>query len=115
MNSKRENIMRNTFGIIDPITKKPYNDILKSFLIAMRIRRLDLIMRYILPSENSKDYYTLHVDKKVREIIKREGDCPCIVSFQTRQTSPHTVQLIAFARLFEEARTGTFYQRTTRS
>lgn len=101
---------RQTFGIIDPETKQPYKDIVKSFLIAKRITRRDLFNGYIIPSDSSEFYYSLHVDSKVRRIINREGDCPCIISFQIRQVSPHNYEPLAFARLFEEARTGTFYK-----
>ena len=101
------NETRQTFGIIDPSTKKPYKDILNSFLIAKRVSREDLKNRYIIPTSKNKEheiFYSLHADSKVRRIIRKEGECPCIISFQTRKISNSVLQYIAFARVFEEAR-----------
>ena len=101
------NTTRQTFGIIDPSTKKPYKDILNSFLIAKRVSREDLRNKYIIPTSRNKAhelYYTLHADSKVRRIIRKEGECPCIISFQTRKIGSSVLQYIAFARVFEEAR-----------
>ena len=101
------NETRQTFGIIDPSTKKPYKDILNSFLIAKRISREDLKNRYIIPTSKNKEheiFYSLHADSKVRRIIGKEGECPCIISFQTRKVGSSVLQYIAFARVFEEAR-----------
>ena len=111
MSSNRKTIMlnttRQTFGIIDPSTKKPYKDILNSFLIAKRVTVEDLKNKYIIPTSKNKEhelYYTLHADSKVRRIIRKEGECPCIISFQTRKVGSSVLQYIAFARVFEEAR-----------
>ena len=101
MNSK----FRETFGIIDPLTKKPYKDILRSFLILRRITRQDLASTFVYPNPHSANSYQLHADSKVRRIINKEGDCPCIVSFQTRRVGNKSVQNIAFARLYEIERT----------
>ena len=101
MNSK----FRETFGIIDPKTKQKYKDVLKSFLILRRITRQDLASSTVFPSPHSANSYTLHADAKVRRIINRDGDCPCIVSFQTRRVGNRSVQNIAFARLYEMERT----------
>ena len=101
------NTIRQTFGIIDPSTKKLYKDILNSFLIAKRISREDLRNRYIIPTSRNKVheiFYSLHTDSKVRKIIREEGECPCIISFQTRKVGSSVLQYIAFARVFEEAR-----------
>ena len=96
---------RETFGIIDPKTKQKYKDVLKSFLILRRITRQDLASSTVFPSPHSANSYLLHADAKVRRIINREGDCPCIVSFQTRRIGNKSVQNIAFARLYEMERT----------
>lgn len=101
MNSK----FRETFGIVDPKTKQKYKDVLRSFLILRRITRQDLASSTIFPSPHSANSYQLHADAKVRRIINREGDCPCIVSFQTRRIGNKSVQNIAFARLYEIERT----------
>lgn len=101
MNSK----FRETFGIIDPSTKQKYKDVLRSFLILRRITRQDLASSTVFPNPHSANSYTLHADAKVRRIINREGDCPCIVSFQTRRVGNKSVQNIAFARLYEIERT----------
>ena len=98
---------RQTFGIIDPSTKQKYKDILNSFLIAKRVTVEDLRNKYIIPTSKNKEneiFYTLHADSKVRRIIRKEGECPCIISFQTRRVGNQAVQNIAFARVFEEAR-----------
>ena len=98
---------RETFGIIDPSTKQKYKDILNSFLIAKRVTREDLRNKYIIPTSKNKEheiFYALHADSKVRRIIRKEGECPCIISFQTRKISSSVLQYIAFARVFEEAR-----------
>ena len=92
---------RETFGIVDPKTKEPYKDILRSFLILRRITRKDTIDSVIYPSPSLAESYYLHIDSRVRRIINREGDCPCIVSFQTRKIGDKSVQNIAFARLYE--------------
>ena len=97
MNSK----FRETFGIIDPSTKQKYKDVLRSFLILRRITRQDLASSTVFPNPHSANSYTLHADAKVRRIINREGDCPCIVSFQTRRVGNQAVKNIAFARLYE--------------
>ena len=96
---------RETFGIVDPKTKQKYKDVLKSFLILRRITRQDLASSTVFPSPHSANSYILHADAKVRRIINREGDCPCIVSFQTRRVGNKSVQNIAFARLYEIERT----------
>ena len=101
MNSK----FRETFGIVDPKTKQKYKDVLRSFLILRRITRQDLASSTVFPNPHSANSYTLHADAKVRRIINREGDCPCIVSFQTRRVGNRSVQNIAFARLYEIERT----------
>ena len=101
MNSK----FRETFGIIDPKTKQKYKDVLKSFLILRRITRQDLASSTVFPDPHSANSYQLHADAKVRRIINREGDCPCIVSIQTRRIGNKSVQNIAFARLYEMERT----------
>ena len=101
MNSK----FRETFGIIDPSTKQKYKDVLRSFLILRRITRQDLASSTVFPNPHSANSYLLHADAKVRRIINREGDCPCIVSFQTRRVGNKSVQNIAFARLYEMERT----------
>lgn len=101
------NTTRQTFGIIDPSTKQKYKDILNSFLIAKRVSREDLKNRYIIPTSRNKEheiFYSLHADSKVRRIIRKEGECPCIISFQTRKISNSVLQYIAFARVFEEVR-----------
>ena len=98
---------RQTFGIIDPSTKQKYKDILNSFLIAKRVTVEDLKNRYIIPTSKNKEneiFYTLHADSKVRIIIRKEGECPCIISFQIRKVGSSVLQYIAFARVFEEAR-----------
>ena len=100
MNSK----FRETFGIIDPSTKQKYKDVLRSFLILRRITRQDLASSTVFPNPHSANSYILHADAKVRRIINREGDCPCIVSFQTRRVGNKSVQNIAFARLYEMER-----------
>ena len=100
MNSK----FRETFGIIDPKTKQKYKDVLRSFLILRRITRQDLASSTVFPNPHSANSYTLHADAKVRRIINRDGDCPCIVSFQTRRVGNKSVQNIAFARLYEMER-----------
>ena len=97
MNSK----FRETFGIIDPKTKQKYKDVLRSFLILRRITWQDLASSTVFPNPHSANSYTLHADAKVRRIINRDGDCPCIVSFQTRRVGNRSVQNIAFARLYE--------------
>ena len=96
---------RETFGIVDPKTKQKYKDVLRSFLILRRITRQDLASSTVFPNPHSANSYTLHADAKVRRIINREGDCPCIVSFQTRRVGNRSVQNIAFARLYEIERT----------
>ena len=96
---------RETFGIVDPKTKQKYKDILRSFLILRRITRQDLASTFVYPNPHSANSYLLHADAKVRRIINREGDCPCIVSFQTRRVGNQAVQNIAFARLYEIERT----------
>ena len=96
---------RETFGIIDPSTKQKYKDVLRSFLILRRITRQDLASSTVFPNPHSANSYTLHADSKVRRIINKEGDCPCIVSFQTRRVGNRSVQNIAFARLYEIERT----------
>ena len=101
MNSK----FRETFGITDPKTKQKYKDVLRSFLILRRITRQDLASSTVFPNPHSANSYTLHADAKVRRIINRDGDCPCIVSFQTRRVGNRSVQNIAFARLYEIERT----------
>ena len=104
---------RQTFGIIDPSTKQKYKDILNSFLIAKRVTKKDIKNKYIIPTSKNKEhelYYSLHTDSKVRRIIKEEGECPCIISFQIRKVDNCSLQYIAFARVFEEARTSTFYK-----
>ena len=97
MNSK----FRETFGIVDPKTKQKYKDVLRSFLILRRITRQDLASSTVFPNPHSANSYLLHADAKVRRILNREGDCPCIVSFQTRRVGNRSVQNIAFARLYE--------------
>ena len=92
---------RETFGIIDPSTKQKYKDVLRSFLILRRITRQDLASTFVYPSPHSANSYQLHADSRVRRIINKEGDCPCIVSFQTRRVGNKTIQNIAFARLYE--------------
>ena len=92
---------RETFGIVDPKTKQKYKDVLRSFLILRRITRQDLASSTVFPNPHSANSYQLHADAKVRRIINREGDCPCIVSFQTRRVGNKSVQNIAFARLYE--------------
>ena len=96
---------RETFGITDPKTKQKYKDVLRSFLILRRITRQDLASSTVFPNPHSANSYLLHADSKVRRIINREGDCPCIVSFQTRRVGNQAVQNIAFARLYEIERT----------
>ena len=96
---------RETFGIIDPSTKQKYKDILRSFLILRRITRQDLASTFVYPNPHSANSYQLHADSKVRRIINQKGDCPCIVSFQTRRVGNKSVQNIAFARLYEIERT----------
>ena len=99
--------IRQTFGIIDPSTKQKYKDILNSFLIAKRVSKEDLKNRYIIPTSKNKEheiFYSLHADSKVRRIIRREGEYPSIISFQTRKIGSSVLQYIAFARVFEEAR-----------
>lgn len=100
MNSK----FRETFGIVDPKTKQKYKDVLKSFLILRRITRQDLASSTVFPSPHSANSYQLHADSRVRKIINQRGDCPCIVSFQTRRVGNKSVQNIAFARLYEMER-----------
>ena len=95
---------RETFGIVDPKTKQKYKDVLRSFLILRRITRQDLASSTVFPNPHSANSYLLHADAKVRRIINREGDCPCIVSFQTRRVGNKSVQNIAFARLYEMER-----------
>ena len=96
---------RETFGIVDPKTKQKYKDVLKSFLILRRITRQDLASTFVYPNPHSANSYQLHADSKVRRIINQKGDCPCIVSFQTRRVGNKSVQNIAFARLYEIERT----------
>jgi len=85
--------IRETFGIIDPSTKKPYKDILKSFLLQLRITKENRLCKYVYLTEN--DPYLLHCDTKTKKIIKEKGFCDCIVSFQVRTTGR-----IALARVF---------------
>ena len=85
--------IRETFGIIDPLTKKEYPDILKSFLLQLRITKENRLCKYIYLTEN--DPFLLHCDTKTKKIIKEKGFCDCIVSFQVRTTGK-----IALARVF---------------
>lgn len=110
MNLREENIMnpkfRETFGIVDPKTKQKYKDVLKSFLILRRNNWQDLASSTVFPNPHSANSYQLHADAKVRRIINREGDCPCIVSFQTRRVGKiklfRILHLQDFMRLREQ-------------
>ena len=101
----KDSKFRETFGIIDPSTKQKYKDVLRSFLILRRITRQDLASTFVYPNPHSANSYQLHADSKVRRIINQKGDCPCIVSFQTRRVGNKNIQNIAFARLYEIERT----------
>lgn len=87
--------IRETFGIIDPLTKQKYKDIKRSFLELRRITKEDLLNREILEPSTRKAPYLLHTDLKVNRIIFNEGYCDCIVSYQERTTGR-----IALARIF---------------
>ena len=82
MNSKTTEI-RETFGLIDPLTGKQYIDIENAFLLTLRITEQDKVERRIT-LQNSNLSFFLHCDSKVKKEIKEKGYCDCIVSFQIR-------------------------------
>jgi hypothetical protein len=82
MNSKTTEI-RETFGLIDPLTGKRYQDIQNAFLLTLRITEQDKIEKRITLSTNNLSFF-LHCDSKVKKEIKEKGFCDCIVSFQIR-------------------------------
>ena len=95
--------LRETFGIIDPKTGKKYSDILHSFLIAATLNADDLDRMYIYPSLKQAlkgEVYKLHVDSVVKREIRKNKECKCIISYQTRTDFGK----IAFARVFDVER-----------
>lgn len=82
MNSKTTEV-RETFGLIDPLTGKQYEDIQNAFLLTLRITEQDKVERRITLKDNSLSFF-LHCDSKVKREIKEKGYCDCIVSFQIR-------------------------------
>lgn len=85
---------RETFGIIDPLTKEVYKDIKSSFLLTRVITIEDLYNSSI--KEASQDFL-LHVDDKLWFRILRNKQENCIVSYQIRTNGN-----FALARLFIE-------------
>lgn len=92
--------LRETFGINDPSTGKPYPDILRSFLVAQYLTIEDMNRMYIYPSLKQAlkgEIYKLHLDSKVKRELKKNKECKCLVSYQTRSDFGK----IAFARMFD--------------
>ena len=95
--------LRETFGIVDPVTKEKYKDVISSFLIASTLTKNDLDRGYIYPSLKQAlkgEVYKLQVDSAVRKEIKENKECKCIISYQTRTDFGK----IAFARVFDVER-----------
>ena len=85
--------MRKTFGVIDPLTKEYYKDIIKSFIEDSILTQKDLDSLFI------KDHI-ISTDNKVIRKIKQEKRAHCIISFQDRKD----VGKIAIVRLYEKSR-----------
>ena len=96
--------LRETFGIVDPVTKEKYPDIVRSFLVAKNLTADDLDRGYIYPSLKQAlkgEVYKLHCDSATKRQIREHGFCSCIISYQTRLDFGK----IAFARIFDKERT----------
>jgi len=81
MNSKNVEI-RETFGLIDPLTGRQYEDIQNAFLLTRKITWWDKDYKSITLTGGLS--FFLHCDSKVKKEIKEKGYCDCIVSFQIR-------------------------------
>lgn len=83
---------RNTFGIIDPTTKKRYEDIIGSHL---QLRRL-LLEEWlehgsITESKDRQKSYKILLDFKTQQALAKYGIIDVIVSFQHRKDGCYAV------------------------
>lgn len=89
---------RLTFGIIDPLTKKKYEDIVSCHLEALTLQLEDFLY-----NENIEDayglVYRLQPDAKTISLLEKQGYANVLISFQVRKT-----EQIAVVRLFDPKR-----------
>lgn len=96
-----EEIVRDTFGIKEQKTGKPYHDILTAFLQLRYITDKDLDNGFIFENPakeevtNTNDLFFLHCDGKLRRLLQQKQEVQCIISFQIRTTGN-----FAIARIF---------------
>lgn len=95
-----KDLPRNTFGILDPITKKQYEDVKVSHLELRRISFDEwFIDKYIAESADRKKKYKLLLDHRAAKEIVQQGSIDALVSFQLRTDGAYAV-----ARLFDPKR-----------
>lgn len=76
---------RNTFGIINPLTKRKYRDIIKSHLELRRLLFEEWYLdKKIQESEKRKQKFILLLDHKTAKDLIREGILDVMISFQER-------------------------------
>lgn len=93
--------VRNTFGLIDPLTKKRYEDILSAHLqlLYLSFETWNECGSLAESRDRNKDYAILIDHATLKELIQK-GTIPCIVSFQRRTTGNYAV-----VRLFKTSAT----------
>ena len=93
---------RNTFGVIDPLTKLKYEDVLKNHLQVRRITFNDwFIYKTITESEYRKRPFKLLLNHKTARKLVQELELEVIISFQVRTNGCYAV-----TRIFDPTRKG---------
>ena len=91
---------RNTFGILDPLTQKPYEDILSCHLEARSLQLEEfLIDGHIAEALGRQKLFKILMDHKAFKQLIQKGYIDALVSFQVRKT-----ESVAVVRLFDPRR-----------
>lgn len=93
---------RNVFSIINPETKKKYEDIVTSFIHVRTLNDVDLYLSKIIEPEDRRKSFILLVDQNTEDRIKSKGIAKTIISFQIRTKSDFSQVYVAVARLHKD-------------
>ena len=91
---------RNTFGIVDPLTKELYKDIVSAHLEARSLQLEEfLIDGHIAEALGRQKLFKILMDHKAFKQLIQRGYINALVSFQVRKT-----ESVAVVRLFDKNR-----------
>jgi len=82
MGNKMTIKIRETFGVVNPLTSKQYTDIILASIEARLITEIKLLPNSVLFYRD--EAYLIHCDSKLKRKLREEGLVRVIVSFQKR-------------------------------